>query len=81
MILIENLSVNCPAGSQLYSLHSRMKILKKLSRKELIDYITECDSRIKEVELTNHTFDQLLLEKLRIDMREEKVKRGRPRTK
>ena len=58
-----------------------MKVLKKLSREELIDYITDCDTTIKEANLTDHTFDQLLLEKLRIDMREEKVKRGRPRTK
>lgn len=56
----------------------KVKVIKKLNRKELIQFITTSNKSISEESLSNHTHDQLLLEKLRIDMREEKIRRGRP---
>jgi len=58
--------------------NKKVRVLKKLDRKELIKFITTSNKSISESSLSDHTYDQLLIEKLRIDMRDEKIKRGRP---
>ena len=56
----------------------KVRVLKKLDRKELIKFISTSNKSMTEAHLSDLTYDQLLIEKLRVDMRDEKIKRGRP---
>ena len=52
-----------------------MRIIKKMDREELLKYIKEFSSS----DFSGHTTEQLVIEKFKIQMRDAKVKRGRPR--
>jgi hypothetical protein len=56
-----------------------MRVIKKMDREELIKFLINNSKLLSQTDFCEHTTEELAIEKLKIQMKEEKTRRGRPR--
>jgi|GEM_PF-4759382 len=56
-----------------------MRIIKKMDRDELIKFIQGTNETYAKTDFSDTSTESLIIEKLKIQMREERDNRGRPR--
>jgi len=56
-----------------------MRVIKKMDRAEIIKFLIRNNKLLSHTDFSENTTEELAIEKLKIQMREEKSRRGRPR--